>query len=113
MTTRTNAYDWGTMTRLADADCGATRSVSVARMVLKPAQRSPAHRHPNREEVVLLESGRVAHEIGGARVDHEAGTCVVIPAGVTHSSRNLADTDAVMLITYGSAARIYEPVPET
>ena len=107
MTSRVETHDWGTMTWLADATAGATSTVSVARMVLNAGQSSPLHHHPNCEEVVFLESGAVVHEIDGALVDHEPATCVVIPSGASHFTKNLGASAAHLLVTYGSPAREY------
>lgn len=108
-TGRVESHDWGTMTWLADAGSGATSSLSLARMVLNHGQNSPLHHHPNCEEIVLLESGSVSHELDGSIVKHEPGTCVVIPAGVGHLTKNIGEASACLLIVYGSAAREYVP----
>jgi mannose-6-phosphate isomerase-like protein (cupin superfamily) len=107
MTVRVDSHDWGTMTWLADAEAGGTTTVSVARMVLHPGQHSPLHHHPNCEEIVLLESGEVSHQLDGSPVQHEAGTCVIIPAGVAHTTRNLGSAPARLFITYGAPVREY------
>ena len=107
MTRRIESHDWGTMTWLADATTGAASTVSVARMVLNPGQSSPLHHHPNCEEVVLLESGTVVHEIGGVLVEHEPETCAVIPSGSAHFTKNIGASAARLLVTYGSPSREY------
>ena len=107
MTTRVDSHEWGTMTWLADADIGATTTISVARMVLNQGKTSPLHHHPNCEEVVMLESGTVLHEVGGLPIDQEPGTCIVIPAGVGHFTRNVGAAPAHLLVSYGAAVREY------
>jgi quercetin dioxygenase-like cupin family protein len=48
-----------------------------------------AHRHPYEETFVVLE-GATRFTVDGATVDVEAGTVVVVPAGVTHAFKAAA-----------------------
>jgi mannose-6-phosphate isomerase-like protein (cupin superfamily) len=100
-------FSWGTMRWLATAENGGTRGTSVARLEIRAGRRNELHAHPNCEEVLLLISGSVEHEVGGGTVDHSIGECVVVPAGVSHRSVNVGSVGAELVVVYGSGAREY------
>lgn len=104
--TRTETHDWGRMEWLADAELGA-RSVSVARMILAPGAAGQRHRHDNCEEAILVLSGSVELELDAQRRQLSAGECVVAPVGVAHALSNVGDTEAELVLFYGSGARMY------
>lgn len=99
---------WGAMEWLAEDALAPGVGLSLARMLLHPAQTAPAHRHPNCTEVVHLLEGRVLVRIGKTWHLLEAGDTLVIPAGETHQSRNAGKSAAHMMIAYSAGTRVYE-----
>jgi len=107
VTLRCEEFVWGRMEWLAD---GADKDLSLARMVVLPGACSPAHRHPNCNEVIHVLAGEIIQR----RDDHWAamtvGDTITIYAGETHQSRNDSERRATLMIAYSSGERVYEEV---
>lgn len=102
-------YPWGEMEWLASAELGNATSVSVARMRVRPGGVAERHRHPDCDEVVSVQAGTLDLELDGVRTAHAVGDCLVIPSGCAHQVRNASKDDLLLLLTYGSGQRMYEP----
>ncbi len=108
--TRPQSSDRATMDWLVDDALVENAALSVARMTLAENACSEGHRHPNCNEVIHLIAGRVEQAVGGDRVVMAPGDTVFIPTGAFHQSRNIGAGEAVMIVSYSSGTRIYEPV---
>lgn len=84
--------------------------LSVARMTLKPGMTSEGHRHPNCSEVIHLIAGSVEQTVDGVRYVMAPGDTVFVPKGCSHRTRNLGESEAVMIVCYSAGSRLYEPV---
>ena len=104
---RIDDFDWGRMEWLAE---GGQKHVSLARMTVAPAALSPAHRHDNCNEVIHLLSGNIAQRRGENWIDMKAGDTLTVYQGDVHQTRNVGDSEAVMMIAYSSGVRAYEEV---
>jgi mannose-6-phosphate isomerase-like protein (cupin superfamily) len=102
-------FSWGSMCWLSSTSITGAKGTSVARLVIDPEMKTESHFHPNCEEVLLLVSGQVEHEIGGSRISHDVGECVLIPAGVAHHSTNLGSGSAELIVVYSSGSREFVP----
>lgn len=80
---------------LASPSRGATETMTY-RVELTPGQQLPVHTHDH-EEVSHVVSGRWVVSVDAEETDLGAGDTVVIPAGVTHSSRTREGDEAVIL----------------
>ena len=109
--TRPQSSDRATMDWLVDDALVENAALSVARMTLAEDACSEGHRHPNCNEVIHLIAGRVGQAVGEDRVVMAPGDTVFIPAGAFHQSRNIGAGEAVMIVSYSSGTRIYEPAP--
>ncbi len=100
--------DW-----LVDDALVENAALSVARMTLAVDACSEGHRHPNCNEVIHLIAGSVEQAVGPNRIVIAPGDTVFIPAGAFHQSRNVGPGESVMIVSYSSGTRIYEPGTES
>jgi len=100
---------WGSLRWLAGKSVGNARGLTLGRVIIKPGQSNPSHRHPNCEEALYLLKGRLRHFMGGEQVVLQAGDTLVVEAGVPHYAVNIGDEDADMIVAYSSAERGFEP----
>ena len=76
------------------------REVIQVRVDIDPGVTAPAHKHPGEEIIYVLE-GSLEYEVKGrAPVTLKAGEVLFIPAGVTHSAKNVGAGNASELATY-------------
>ena len=101
---------WGAMCWLVEDRLVPGADVSVARMTINAESVSPAHRHPNCNETIVLLSGSVTCIVDDREYPIEAGDAVFVPRGSAHAIRNETSLAAVAMLTYSAGARVYEPV---
>jgi mannose-6-phosphate isomerase-like protein (cupin superfamily) len=106
---KTQKHPWGEMDWLANSELGSSESVSVARMRVAPEGITERHRHPNCDEVVLVLEGKGELELDGKSFNLAPGDCRVVPAGRSHLVRNVGSQELLLVLSYGSGQRIYEP----
>jgi quercetin dioxygenase-like cupin family protein len=89
-----------TRTELQRHDLGLTgREAIQVRVELAPGIAFPDHRHPGEEIIYVLE-GTFEYRVEGRPVTVAAGEVLFIPAGATHSARNVGSGNAAELATY-------------
>ena len=76
---------------------GDARNMCFGVAEFPPRSHAPEHVHAA-EEIIYVMTGQGAMFFDGAPESMEAGSCVYIPPGVTHSIRN--DSDNVMKLVY-------------
>jgi quercetin dioxygenase-like cupin family protein len=88
-------------TDLIKRDLGiAGRETVQTRVDFAPDAVAPAHAHPG-EEIAYVLQGTLEYRIdGGAPVTLRAGQSLFIPAGATHSAKNVGSGTASELATY-------------
>jgi len=91
------AYDIGPMRGVFKADGPETEDrYCVSEWSVEPRQTGPgAHHHEANDEIFLVTEGTMSFLVGEAWVDAPRGTCLRIPAGVTHDFANRTDEPAV------------------
>jgi mannose-6-phosphate isomerase-like protein (cupin superfamily) len=104
----TNEFPWGTIEWLANDEVGNSRELSLARMMLPPANATDTHIHANCEESIYVVRGEVECRIGEQRVRMTAGGLSVVPKGAVHGIRNVGEAPAEIILSYSSAARAFE-----
>ena len=78
----------------------AGRETIQTRVDFEPGTSAPAHAHPGEEIAYVLE-GTLEYQIeGGAPITLQAGQSLFIPAGASHSARNVGSGKASELATY-------------
>lgn len=103
---------WGTMEWLADANTMTGLGLSLARMTVLPNQTSPAHRHPNCNEVIHILAGSIDQRIGDTWTACQTGDTIIAPFGATHQTRCTSTSKAVLMIAYSDDKRTYEEVSQ-
>ena len=102
--------NWGSMEWLADAGTQTGLGLSLARMTVLPGQTSPAHRHPNCNEVIHVLSGSIEERINDTWTPCHAGDTITAHAGSIHQTRCTSADPAILMIAYSDDTRIYEEV---
>ena len=94
---------------LANAEIGNSEELSVARMFVKGGKTSDFHHHPNCEEAIYLVRGKLEHRIGNETLPQEPGSSVTVPKNTAHSTTNVGEDDAEIIVSYSTAARDFKP----
>jgi mannose-6-phosphate isomerase-like protein (cupin superfamily) len=66
---------------------GGSRNVSVAEAVIQPGQSTRRHSHRLSDEVYYILGGKGVVTLGANPYAVEAGSCLLLPAGVVHFAR--------------------------
>jgi quercetin dioxygenase-like cupin family protein len=104
--TDTQSFDWGELTWMASGALGNQSDLTVGRCRLKPGFENPLHSHPNCSEVLILAQGLIEHTAAnGKTAVLRPGDVACIPPNVPHHARNIGTEDAVIWISFSSAAR--------
>ena len=104
--TQHQTFPWGELTWFANKSIGNQADITVGRCVLKTGCENPRHYHPNCSEVLVVAQGMIEHTAaGGTVVVLRAGDVASIPPNVVHHARNIGPGDAVVWISFSSAAR--------
>lgn len=82
--------------------------LSLARMSVLPGKTSPAHRHPNCNEVIHVLAGQIEERQNEDWHTCRAGETIIIPAGDIHQTRCVGEEAAILMIAYSAGTRIYE-----
>ena len=93
---------------LADDKSEDGLGLSLARMTVLPGKTSPAHRHPNCNEVIHVLAGQIEERRNENWHTCHAGETIIIPAGNTHQTRCTGSDPAILMIAYSDGTRIYE-----
>lgn len=96
---------WGQLRWFTSAELKNSRTMTTGVAIIKPGQSNPRHFHPNCDEILHVISGKISHTMNEVTVEMETGDTVSIPQGVLHNATNIADTDAVLGISFNSAYR--------
>lgn len=99
---------WGSLEWLASKQIGNAEALTLGRVVIKPGDHNPRHRHNGCIEILYLVSGTLEHSIGDQKVVLHAGDTLLAPKGVFHNAVNIGDVDADMIVAYDSGTRDFE-----
>jgi quercetin dioxygenase-like cupin family protein len=80
--------------------------VSLIRQRQQPGGQNPLHRH-DRQEVVLVESGRITLTAGDVRSELAAGDAAIIPAETLHQIHNAGAEPAEWLLIAPQGIRYF------
>src|SRR5690606_6214571 len=99
--------DWGSLRWLIRGSNGSSEEMTLGRVTINPGMANPLHQHPNCEEILYVESGRIEHTLpdGEGVVEMMTGDVIVIPQGKWHSARNIGSDEAVVIVAFNSAWR--------
>ena len=102
---------WGSMEWLVDDRIVPHVGFSLARMNLKEGMISPKHRHSNCSELIYVLEGTVEQHGDHRKSVLSRGQSFFIQPGEAHYSVNISPKAAIMLLSYSSGTRLYEPIP--
>ena len=97
---------WGTLQWLVSGRNGTSTTMTVGRVTIRPGMANPEHYHPNCEEVLFVQQGKIDHSLpSGGVVRLGAGDAIVIPQGIMHQARNAGTEEAVVIVAFNNAWR--------
>jgi quercetin dioxygenase-like cupin family protein len=100
---RRDRFDWGEIGwRSGPGSTGARRFVVLDVSIL-PGQGHDFHKHPDQDEVIVVQSGRLRQYLEQESELLGPGDSVFIEAGVVHGSFAIGDEPAVLQIVMGPA----------
>jgi quercetin dioxygenase-like cupin family protein len=98
-----DTLDWGVLGWTSGPAQGASR-LTVLDVTLEPGFGHDFHRHPDQEEVIVVQSGRIEQWLEQERSELGPGDAVFIPAGVVHASFNTGEETARLTVALGPCA---------
>lgn len=102
--------DHGTITWINYPD-SVTPGLFAARAKIHPGKGHDFHRHPGREELIVVLEGMVEQWIDDTCQILAPGDAVMIPAGVPHASFNMGETPAILFVAL-TPAELEQPLSE-
>lgn len=97
---RQEEFDWGTIGwRLVPAT--GARQLVVMDVVLDPGGGHDFHRHPDQEEMIIVQSGAIIQFIEQDSSVLASGDSVFLEAGVIHASFNRGEVPAQLQVVIG------------
>ncbi|MCY4206120.1 MAG: cupin domain-containing protein [Bacteroidetes bacterium] len=83
----------------------------AAKALINPGKGHDFHRHPEREELIVVLEGTIEQWIDQSCQFLSPGDAVVIPAGLPHASFNTGKTPALLFVTL-TGAKLEIPLAE-
>jgi quercetin dioxygenase-like cupin family protein len=97
---RQEEFEWGTIGwRLVPAT--GARQLVVMDVVVQPGGGHDFHRHPDQEEMIIVQAGEIIQFIERDSRQLAAGDSVFLEPGVIHASFNRADAPARLQVVIG------------
>jgi quercetin dioxygenase-like cupin family protein len=99
---RTEQLDWGVLGWRLTPDRGA-RQIVVIDVRLDPGGGHDFHRHPDQEEMIIVNTGRITQYLEQESRELGPGDSVFVPANTVHASFNEGDETAHLTVILGPA----------
>jgi quercetin dioxygenase-like cupin family protein len=96
--------DWGGLGWISRPELTGAKQLTVIDVSLEPGFGHDFHKHPEQEEVIVVQSGRVEQWLEGEKQELGPGEAVYIDADVVHASFNVGDATARLTVTLGPCA---------
>jgi len=90
--------DWGLTKNLVGPESMGSEKLKVNITEYLPGYKHKLHVHPTQEEVIYVLSGTGVSETDSDRMEIGPGSVVFIPAGVSHATSNLSDSESLKAI---------------
>jgi quercetin dioxygenase-like cupin family protein len=101
-----NETSRGSLQWMVGRQNGASGSLTLGRVTIKPGMGNPTHQHPNCEEVLFVVTGELSHTLpDGGAVRLGPGDCIVLKPGEYHRAVNVGRETAVVVVAFNSADR--------
>ena|SRR5215204_4747006 len=110
----TLAFDWGTIHILSEPLVTGAQRHSFGVTEVLPGGGHGRHNHPGTEEIIYVLAGEVEQMIDDQPpVRIGPGSCVFIPDSIYHSTFNVTDQSARLIIVYAPAGseRLLREIP--
>ena len=88
-----------------------TPDLFAAKAEVNPGRGHDFHRHPGREELILVLEGTIEQWIDDTCQILAPGDAVMIPAGVPHASFNIGEIPAILFVAL-TPAELEQPLSE-
>ncbi|MBV7334343.1 cupin domain-containing protein [Chloroflexi bacterium TSY] len=98
-------FDWGNLRWFTGNKIGNSETTTVGQCLLQPGVENFRHYHPNCEEILLVNQGKIIHSLGEERFEMEAGDTIVVPPNVVHNAKNVGTEDALLTIIFSTPDR--------
>lgn len=97
--------DFGKLVWMVSGAQQNSDTMTIGRCHIAPGKANGRHYHPNCDEVLYLQQGRIRHSMGDTVVEMAAGDAVSIPVGVVHNAENIGAEEAICLISFSTPDR--------
>jgi quercetin dioxygenase-like cupin family protein len=97
---REEQFDWGVIGWRLTPQRGSQQLV-VMDVRLEPGGGHDFHRHPDQEEMIIVNSGRITQYLERESTTLEPGDSVFVPANTVHASFNDGDQAAHLTVVLG------------
>jgi quercetin dioxygenase-like cupin family protein len=98
-----DTLDWGVLGWTSGPAQGAS-SLTVLDVTLEPGFGHDFHKHPDQEEVIVVQSGHIEQWLEQERSVLGPGDAVFIPADLVHASFNTGSETARLTVALGPCA---------
>lgn len=90
--------DWGWLGWISRPPSTGARQLTVIDVTLNPGHGHDFHKHPDQEEVIVVQAGEIEQWLEREKTILAPGEAVFIPAGTVHASFNTADEPARLTV---------------
>ena len=97
--------EWGRLVWMVSGALGNSDTMTVGRCHIGPGEQNPRHHHPNCDEVLHVLRGTIEHSLDDGPFRWPPGDTVSIPSGTLHNARNVADEQAIFVISFSTPDR--------
>ena len=91
---------WGKHWWLSRPGFTDTKQLTLVRVTMRPGTGHRFHYHPAREEIIYVIEGLLEYEIAGKTWKVKAGDVLFVPAGASHTAKNIGTSNGAELATY-------------
>jgi len=90
--------DWGGLSWISRPPSTGAQQLTVIDVTLNPGHGHDFHKHPDQEEVIVVQAGKIEQWLEQEKTTLGPGEAVFISAGTVHASFNTADEPARMTV---------------
>lgn len=99
-----DTFEWGQAGWMCRPELTGSTGLCVMDVRIDPGGGHPFHHHPDQEELIWVQEGRVEQWLEGEKRELGPGEAVSIPKGVVHASYTVGDTPARISVILTPAA---------
>ena len=99
-----DTFDWGQSGWMSRPELTGSTAFTVMDVQINPGGGHGFHHHPDQEELIWVQSGRVEQWLEQEKRELGPGEAVYIPKGVVHASYTVGDTPAKISVILSPTA---------